>query len=344
MEPFHRIATKKLHKAATSRAWKLVRRQHGVVTRQQLLELGMHPSLIDRRLAAGRLHRVWRGVYAVGRPQLSKEGRWIAAVLACGPSAVLSHVSAAALWRLRTERASDPAHVSVLASVRIGRPGIRIHRPAHLAARDITSRNRVPVTRPARTLIDLGSMLGPAQLEAAISRAGKEGLVSPEQLESTLLRCSSLRGAGAVRRILDRYDFVLTANALERAFVPLATRAGLPPPLTGREVNGFEVDFFWPELGLVVETDGLQWHRTPGQQVKDRQRDQAHTSSGLTPLRFTHWQVAHEPDYVVETLRAVAARLGAVDGAFSSNSDENSPEGPARPGSPPPRRRVSRVR
>jgi very-short-patch-repair endonuclease len=109
----------------------------------------------------------------------------------------------------------------------------------------------------------------------------------------------------ALRELLDRHDITLTDSELERRFLPIARRAGLPPPLTQQDVNGFRVDFYWPELGLVVETDGLRYHRTPAQQAKDRHRDQAHAAAGLTALRFTHGQVVREAEYVEETLAAV---------------------------------------
>jgi very-short-patch-repair endonuclease len=112
-----------------------------------------------------------------------------------------------------------------------------------------------------------------------------------------------------LRQILDRRTFTLTESQLERKFLPLARRAGLPAPQTGTYVNGFKVDFFWPDLGLIVETDGLRYHRTPAQQARDRVRDQEHTAAGLTSLRFTRAQVAFEPDRVVATLIAVTRRL-----------------------------------
>jgi very-short-patch-repair endonuclease len=117
------------------------------------------------------------------------------------------------------------------------------------------------------------------------------------------------RGVGVLRRVLDRHTFVLTDSELERRFVPIARRAGLPRPKTQAVVNGFRVDFFWPQLGLVVETDGLRYHRTPAQQAADRVRDQAHIAAGLMPLRFTHAQVSYETAHVEATLRATALRL-----------------------------------
>jgi len=112
-----------------------------------------------------------------------------------------------------------------------------------------------------------------------------------------------------LRELLDRRTFVLTDSELERRFLPIALAAGLPVPQTGRRVNGFKVDFYWPDLGLVVETDGLRYHRTPAQQARDRLRDQAHTAAGLTCLRFTHAQVRFDPDHVRATLTAVTRRL-----------------------------------
>ena len=118
-------------------------------------------------------------------------------------------------------------------------------------------------------------------------------------------------GVGHLSGILDRRTFRLTREELERRFLPLARRAGLPVPLTGRWVNGFEVDFFWPELGFVVETDGLRYHRTPAEQARDRLRDQTHTAAGFVNLRFTHEQVRYEPEHVLAMLTATARLLPA---------------------------------
>jgi very-short-patch-repair endonuclease len=281
---------------------------------------------VHRRLKKGRLHLVRRGVYAVGRPELTGEGHWLAAILACGMDAVLSLSSAANLWGIRPSGSSArleaagerPIHVSTPRSVRRRPAGVLVHRPTILGDEDVTTRDRIPVTTADRTLLDLGTTLSHQQLVAAVNRAGKEGLVNPERLRSTPSRCSNLYGAVALRRVLEREDFVLTSSELQRLFIPFARRAGLTKPLVDHVVNGFEVDFFWPELGLVVETDGLQWHRTPAQQAKDRQRDQAHSRAGLTPLRFTHWQVAHDPEDVIETLRDVARRLWQISGQLTA--------------------------
>ena len=157
----------------------------------------------------------------------------------------------------------------------------------------------------------------PWELEAAVNEADKRGLVDPETLRSALGGLTGQPGVGVLRAVLDRRTFVLTDSELERRFLPIVRRAGLPLPVTGRYVNGFKVDFFWPSLGLVVETDGLRYHRTPAQQARDRLRDQTHAAAGLTPLRFSHAQVELEPGRVEATLANVARRL-AVGGAVPS--------------------------
>ena len=142
-----------------------------------------------------------------------------------------------------------------------------------------------------------------------MNEADKLGLIDPESLRRALDRMTRRPGVAILRGLLDRRTFVLTDSELERRFLPLAERAGMGRPETGRMVNGFRVDFFWPDLGLVVETDGLTYHRTPAQQARDRLRDQAHTAAGLTALRFTHAQVRFEPGHVAEVLGRVATRL-----------------------------------
>ena len=290
------------------RAWTLARRQHDVVARVQLLALGFTPAAIEHRLATGRLHALWRGVYAVGRPNVTRYGRWMAAVLACGDGAALSHRSAAALYELTTA-ADSVIDVSVPAGVRRRQPGIAAHRRG---AAEITLYHRIPVTTPALPLIDLATLLQSDRLEAAVNEADEHDLIDPESLRRTLDDHAGRPGVAALRRLIDRRTFVLTDSELERRLLPIARRAGLPKPETGRKVHGFRADFFWPDLGLVVETDGLRYHRTPAQQARDRLRDQTHAAAGLTPLRFTHAQVRFEPAHVQATLAAVARRLRAA--------------------------------
>jgi very-short-patch-repair endonuclease len=290
-----------------SELWKLARRQHGVVARWQLLALGFSSQAITHRIATGRLHPLWRGVYAVGRPGVTRQGHWMAAVLACGEGAVLSHESAAALWSIRDAERGE-IEVSVPNAFR-RRAGIRVHRRAKVEPRAIGRRQGIPVTQPICTLVDLAARLPARELEAAVNEADKLDLVAPDRLRAAVDDSGGRPGVAPLRELLSRHTFTLTDSELERRFLPLARRAGLTQPETGARVNGFEVDFYWPDLGLVVETDGLRYHRTPAQQARDRVRDQVHTAAGLTTLRFTHRQVAHQANDVETTLSSVARRL-----------------------------------
>jgi very-short-patch-repair endonuclease len=221
----------------------------------------------------------------------------MAAVLSCGAEAALSHASAAALWEIRAA-APWTIEVCVPAGAFRRRADIVVHRRKALAADDFTRRQGIPVTTPACTLIDLATQLARDPLEAAINEADKRDLIDLERLRHTLDRIDPRPGVAALRETIDRRTFRLTDSRLERRLLPIARLAGLPPPQTQQWVNGFRVDFYWPKLGLVVETDGLRYHRTPAAQARDRARDHAHAAAGLTPLRFTHAQVRFEADRV----------------------------------------------
>jgi very-short-patch-repair endonuclease len=234
----------------------------------------------------------------------------MAAVIACGQRSALSHTSAAALWRIRPAQPGAGVHVTVPGDVARKVNGIKVHRRTHIGGKDITRRHSVPVTTPLCTIVDLASTLERGPLERVINQADTLNLITPDRLRAGLEKMGARPGLSHLRRTLDRRRFRLTRSELERIFLPLVKRVGLPLPLTKLCVNNFEVDFFWPDLGLVIETDGLTYHRTPAQQAADRIRDQTHTAAGMTPLRFTHEQIAFEGDYVEGIVRAVAARLG----------------------------------
>jgi hypothetical protein len=182
-------------------------------------------------------------------------------------------------------------------------------RPA-LSERDITERYGIPVTTPVRTMIDRATELTPSRLERMVNEADKQDLIDPEALRHALDDYAGEPGVRPLRALLDRLTFRLSDSELEVLFRPIAARAGLPTPLTKVMVNGFEVDFHWPDLGLVVETDGWRYHRTASAQTRDALRDQTHTASGFTTLRFSHYQVAYEPQHVLRILIQTAANLG----------------------------------
>jgi very-short-patch-repair endonuclease len=292
----------------------LAERQHGVVARRQLLGLGVSDEAIEHRLAKGRLHKLGRGIYAVGRRELSREGRWMAAVLGCGSRAVLSHRSGGALWGICTEHPRR-IEVSVPFPSPRRRPGVEVHRRPKLREADVTEHSGIPVTIPVRTMIDLAHVLDARSLEQAVNEADRLDLVDPASLLRALADYPGQRGVGALRALLGDRVFRLTDSELETHFLRLVRRSRLPLPLTQQRVNGYRVDFFWPELGLVVETDGLRYHRTPTQQSKDRKRDQAHTAAGLTQLRFTHAQVRYDARDVEATLARTVGHLEAEHGA-----------------------------
>lgn len=297
----------KIVQSSARAIWALVERQHGVVSRAQLLARGLSSEAIKHRVATGRLHPVHRGVYAVGRPDLPREGRWLAAVLACGAGALLSHRSAAALRNVIVREGPD-IEVSVPAVRVARRPGVKTYRRSLLEPEHADVCCRIPVTSPFLTMVDLATVVSLPELEKAVNEADKLGVVSFEALASWVERAPQRPGMARLRRLIGRATFRLTDSELERRFLPLVRRAGLPLPRTRKRVEGYRTDFFWPELGLVVETDGLRYHRTPAQQTRDRLRDQKHMAAGLVPLRFTHAQVRFEPGHVIATLTAVASR------------------------------------
>ncbi len=311
----------KMSEARSARAWRLARGQYGVVARRQLLGLGFSSDAIKHRLRTGRLHALSGGVYAVGRAELGQEGRWMAAVLACGEGAVLSHRSAAALYGLGEER-PGVIEVSVRGDREPRRRGLKARTRPSLPSHDVGTLRGIPVTSPVRTMLDLADLLGPRR---AVNEADKGDVIDPESLREALAGYAGEPGVKALRSLLDRDTFVLSDAELEVLFRPLALEAGLPLPLTKQIVNGFEVDFHWPDLGLVVETDGHRYHRTPSAQSRDALRDQLHTASGLTPLRFSHHQVKHDPAHVKRVLSKTLHHLRPPAAATAARTKERAP-------------------
>lgn len=222
-----------------SGGWSLARGQHGVVSRRQLLDLGLSRRAIQHRLARGRLHLVSSGVYAVGRPDLTQEGRWTAALLASGPGAMLSHRSAAALWGIGDE--GGEIEVTVRTASPRRRTGIRVYRRPTLADRDVTEHDGIAVTGLVRTFVDLASIQKPRIVERSVNEADRLGLIDPPTLRHELQPYRCEPGVRPLRALLDRRTFRLTRSALERLFLPIAKRAGLPLPLyetVGQRIRG----------------------------------------------------------------------------------------------------------
>jgi very-short-patch-repair endonuclease len=261
--------------------------QHGVVSLEQLRAIGFSQEAVSRRVRAGRLHRLYRGVYAVGHTRLSDEGRWKAAVLACGPGAALSHRAAAAHWRM-LPAPRGPVDVTVPGhGGRKQRKGIRLHRSSSLYLAQTTLRTGIPVTTPARTLADLRRCATADEL-------------------ATARRQAEVRGYRLDEQDGDQPD--LTRTELERRFLRLCLRYGLPRPEVNVKILNYVVDFLWRDLSLIVETDSYRYRGGRAAFEYDYRRQARLIAAGFDVLRFTWNQVVGEP---VEVVAALGVRLRA---------------------------------
>jgi very-short-patch-repair endonuclease len=276
--------------------------QHGLVTRDQLAALGLGRGAIEHRVARGVLHVVHRGVYAVGHRLLTRDGHRMAAVLAAGPGAVLSHRSAAALWGMRdTSRAA----IEVTAAEKCRRPRIEAHR-AVLLPDEVTVRRGIPVTTAARTLFDLATVLTPQQLEHAFNEAQVRRLTSPVSLADLLSRYPRRAGNAATRRVLATHAAMgetVTRSRLERRFLALIDAHALPRPRVNRIGDHGELDAMWEDARLVVELDGYATHGTRRAFEADRARDRALQVAGWRVVRITWRQLTTDADTIARQLR-----------------------------------------
>lgn len=290
----------------------LAEKQHGVVARRQLLAIGVTPSMLNRALQAGWLVPLHRGVYAPGHRRLCTEGHWLAAVLALGPGAALSHRDAAALHGLRP---SNRSRIDVTTRRRGLKPhaGIEIHHTAVLDARDITTISAIPVTTVARTLVDLAGVVPRQHLAKALREAEHLRSTDVREIEDAMRRTRTRKGAGhaKLRAVLEehrRQGTQLTRSVLEDRFVALAAAHGLPRPRTNMHVEGGEVDACWPGARLVVELDGWARHKDRHAFQHDREKANALTEAGFTVLRFTHDDVVRRPAETARLIRALLER------------------------------------
>jgi very-short-patch-repair endonuclease len=290
---------------------RLAERQYGVVARAQLAALGLGADAIDYRLQCKRLHPLHRGVYAVGQRRLRREARWMAAVLAYGPGAVLSHRPGGAHWQIVSDR--GPCEVTI-PKARRSRPDIRVHQ-ARLPADEITVHEGIPVTTVPRTLFDLAAGLPQRQLERAINEAEVLHLWDELSLDRLLHRYPRHKGNKAVRAALHRRreGSTITKSELEEMFLDLTDGAGIERPEINAIVEGFEVDAVWRDARLVIELDGRNTHGTAFAFERDRQRDRVLQVAGWRPVRITYRQLRDTPQTVVEDVRRLraAGRLAA---------------------------------
>ena len=288
----------------------LARRQHGVVGRSQLRELGLSDDAINRRKRLGRLHPLHVGVFAVGHEVLSREGRWMAAVLACGEGAVLSHWSAAALWGIRGNR--DSIHITSPSKTK-SRGAIRRHFTL-LAPDELTVEDRIPVTTVPRTIFDLAAVASPQTVESALRQCEYLRLYDSLSLWDLLDRYPGHRGIRAVRTALARLGETtgVPRSVFEERFLAFLDRYDLPRPNLNvwLQINGrsIQVDCLWPDLKVIVELDSWSAHGTRAAFRDDKARDRALRVAGYSTTRIAWSQLDDEPAQIAADLRTLVHR------------------------------------
>ncbi len=282
-------------------------RQHGLITFAQLLAAGLSRGAISKRAAKGSLHRVFPGVYALGHAVLSREARWHGAVLAYGDGAALGLLSATELWRVRRYRA--PLIDVVVPGRRSPQPGVRLHRTRNLDPRDVTVYRGIPVTTVARTLVDLTEVLDALELANVIHEADFRSRFSLAATRQAMARANGRHHLDVLEEALrhNKNGSAGTKSRVERAFRALVEQIGIEQPLSNTIVAGLEVDFHWPALHLVVETDG-PGHERPRTRREDAHRDRTLKVAGYRVLRFTDMDIDHRPQHVLATLTATINR------------------------------------
>lgn len=277
-----------------------------MVSNRQLVALGYLPNAISRGAASGRLHRLHRGVYAVGHRQLTNHSRHMAAVLACTPGAVLSHYSAGWLWGL-LRYPGQTIHVTV-STRRHPKPSFRLHYAALVEA-DLTTYEEIPVTAIPRTMLDLAAVLPPPRLDRVIERAEELRLLDLGPIDSLLGRAGHHPGRGPLRRALDLYQPpAFTRSQLERRFLELVRESGLPVPAMNFNLAGYELDAYWQAERFVVELDVYETHSTRKAFERDRLRQEELKLLDVEMIRVTGPRLDREPEIVMERLAELLAR------------------------------------
>jgi predicted transcriptional regulator of viral defense system len=288
----------------------MARKQHGVVSIRQLEgPLGFSQRSVARAVEAGRLHRIHRGVYAVGHTDLSQRGECLAAVLAVGRRALLSYYSAGWLWGLWS---GSPAPFEVTAFVpRHHQPpkGVRRHRARNLVDEDRAVVDGIPVTSVARTLLDLAWKLRSDQLRRVLARAEDLGLLDLEAIHAVIERNRGHHGAKRLRFALAIYERpIWTRSEFERLFVERIIDSGLPRPATGWNEVGHELDVYWPEFGFGIELDTWETHGTRDAFERDHDRDLDFVLADIETIRISERQFRREPDQITEKVARLLER------------------------------------
>jgi very-short-patch-repair endonuclease len=289
--------------------------QRGHITRDQLREAGISDPRTARLIRAGRLVRVHQSVYAV-RPTIEVPlGRETAAVLVCGPNCLLSYGTAAALWKLR-DPIDGPVDVTISRRRNRQTPGIRIHRTARLLPRDVRLEQGLPVTSPARTLLDRAATIPIRDLERELDEALIVLRIARRaELLDVVARSTGHRGSPPLRALLERRDEdTITKSEAERLFLALVRDAGLPEPETQVRLAGYTVDFLWREQRVVFEIDGYRFHTSRRAFDRDRLKDQALKEVRHDPNRVSRDQVKHDPSRVLAHVVRALTRAAMLNG------------------------------
>lgn len=288
----------------------LAERQHGVVTRAQLLGLGLSPAAVGRRLRGGRLRSLHRGVY-LAAPAPYSASQEMAAVLAGGPQALLSHGSAAAAWELVEENAG-PVEVMVPGESRRRRPGVRVHRTTGVQPDERAQWNGIPTTTPGRTVVDLAARVGSRELEGMLARGERQGLDVETEVKRLVERYRHRPGIGMLRALLGSRDRpVFTRSEAESRFLALLREAGLPKPQVNVSLGPYEIDFLWRGRGVAVEVDGFRFHSSRARFEGDRRKDAWLLARGIKVIRLSWRQLTDEG---LATAVQVGQALGRADG------------------------------
>jgi very-short-patch-repair endonuclease len=309
-QPSSRLAARSLRSGDAVVA-ELATRQHGVVSLAQLVEAGLTPSAISRRVAAGRLHRLHQGVYAVGHTALPFAARLHAAMFAAGPQTTITSWSAAAFLEVAPPRL--PIHVTVPGGRGRDRPGLVVHDGA-LAPRDVVQRGGLRVTTWARTMLDVGADASVDSLVGLLDRSAAKRLAATEPLLDVLARASGHHGAGRLRQAFTivHPQGVFTRSELERRALRMLRRHRLPIPEVNARLRGYEVDLLWRAHGLVVELDGAAWHSTSADRERDYRRAANLIAHGWTVLPLTWRQVVHDPAWAASRIGGRLRRVAAA--------------------------------
>jgi very-short-patch-repair endonuclease len=287
----------------------IARLQRGRVARRQLLAAGLSYEVIARAVKRGALLPLPGGVFAVGHAGAVELGNETAVLLALPESAALSHHAAAALWDMRPSDAGGPVDAVVPRGSHRRVDGCRVHRARSLQAQDIRIRKGLPVTSPARTLLDEAEELTPRRLELSFDRALVARILRPRDVTELLARTTGRKGATHLAALLERqHGTTLTRSEAEELFLDLVRQAQLPPPRVNARVAGYEVDFFWPEHNVIVEVDGYRFHSTRRAFEHDHRKEADLRAAGFILLRVSFDQLDRESYAVIaDVARALAA-------------------------------------